>query len=99
MAVIDLGMYIPPRSTPTDEPITQLRRQWAEGEKMWQSHGASIDSLKKSQELQQATINRISEILREMQPTVQSLKNLATILRQVPNFPTTSSPKAQRMAG
>lgn len=92
-------MYIPSRSTPTDEPITQLRRQWAEGEKMWQSHGASIDSLKKTQELQQATINRFSEMLREMQPTVQSLKSLATLLRQIPNFSTHSSAETQRMAG
>ncbi len=99
MAVIQLGVDIPGAPAESNDEMKEFRRRSAENEKRLEAHQESIEKLRKSQEEQQTTINRFSEILKEMQPTVQSLKSLATLLRQIPNFSTHSSAKTQRMAG
>ncbi len=99
MAIIQLGFDLPAPPAESNEEMKAIRQRLADNDKRLESHVSAMNEIRKRQEDQQTSINRIGEVLRGMQPTVQSLKSLATILRQVPNFPTTSRAKQQRMAG
>ena len=99
MAIIQLGFDLPAPPAESNEEMKAIRQRLADNDKRIESHVSAMNEIKKRQEDQQTSINRLREVLKEILPTVQRLKGVADMLRQPPNFPTSSAAKQSRLAG
>jgi hypothetical protein len=100
MAIVQMAMDLGDFNEGTSEnDVVGISRQIAQMEEMLQSHSTLIDGWSRKQETLGSSMQQLVAVVREMRPTVESLKSLSEILRRRPDFPITNAAKEQRMAG